>query len=101
MTDLIAYGLSLREKLKTSQETSPQVIRVDSADLIPCLLKGTATSAESAIKVKINQNNDYCNELKIDHFADIADSAEDPSGQGPFIADDLRKKCGLKVMSKK
>ena len=101
MMDLIAYGLALREKLKTSTEIFPQVIRIDSADSIPCLLKESAISAESAIEVKINQTNGYCNEFKMDRLADIADSAEGHSGQGKFIADDLRKNCGLKVRSKK
>lgn len=100
MIDLIAYGLALKQKLKISTEIFPQMIRIDSADPIPCLLKGSATSAESAIEVKINLNKDCCNEFKIDRLADVADSAVSQSRQGQFIADELRNHCGVKIIPK-
>lgn len=90
MLDLIYHGLSLREKFKNSDEVHPQVIRVDSASLIPCLSKDSTISAESAV-----QYNDRFDNVKMLHGAGIADHAEDLRGQDKLIAGQLRESCGL------
>lgn len=101
MVDLISYGLALRQKLKTTAAVHPQLIRSESASPIPCLLTDSATPAESAAIVNKHQNIDYCDEFKISNGAETADLAEHQSRHSDFLADDLRKGCGLIIVRNK
>lgn len=77
----------------------PQEIRSPSASVIPYCVKDSAGSAKSATIDNKNQNNNYCDDSKLEPVAEAADPAESHSRQCNFIADDLRKNCGLSPVS--
>lgn len=93
MIDLISHGMALRKKITIPLE-DPQELRSNSAGVTPYLAKDSAGSAESATRDNKDRNYCVCHSESIPS-AESADIAEHQSQQGNFIADDLRKDCGL------
>ncbi len=77
----------------------PQEIRRISASLTPYLAKDSAGSSESATRDNKNQDHVYRDDFKLTPVAEAADLAESQSSHSNFIADDLRKNCGLGAAS--
>ena len=94
MLDLIANGFALRKKLPI---VNPQEIRSVSATDTPCLTRGPAISAESALASNENQYTNYYIESNANSTADCADPAETQSRKEIPVADNMRNNCGLET----